>query len=119
MFVTGEEVYAPSLSIENLKVDEVFQEYIANKVYTLPIKRSVNRAIMCFIPYHELKVGSGLWENWYRTQVERKNFIPLTDLMDNTLKYCKTPYLHEIEQCYLGDPFRVNDKIAKSISKEI
>ncbi|MFC4654045.1 DUF6685 family protein [Rheinheimera marina] len=116
MFVTAEKLHAPKLSDSDVTIDQAVSEYISSNVYTLAIHRSVNDAVMCFIPYKDLKIGNDLFQQWYKKQVVRKTVIPLLDLVNSTLEYCTTPYIHEIHRCHLGDPFRTNDKLAKSIS---
>lgn len=117
MFVTSGKLHAPKLSdSDDVAIDQAVSEYISSNVYTLAIHRSVNDAVMCFIPYKDLKIGNYVFLQWYKNQIARKTIIPLLDLVDNTLEYCTTPYMHEIHSCHLGDPTRTNDKIAKSIS---
>ncbi|WP_051685992.1 DUF6685 family protein [Rheinheimera texasensis] len=117
MFATAGKLHAPKLSdSDDVTIDQAVCEYISFNVYTLAIHRSVNGAVMCFIPYKDLKIGNDVFQQWYKNQIARKTIIPLLDLVDNTLEYCTTPYIHEIHSCHLGDPRRTNDKIAKSIS---
>lgn len=119
MFVTSGKLHAPRLSAsDDVTIDEAVIEFISSKVYTLPIHRSVNNAVICFIPYKELKIDNHVFQQWYINQQARKNIITLLDLVDNTLEYCTTPYMHEIHSCYLGDPNRKNDRIAKGLSTE-
>ena len=37
----------------------------------------------------------------------------IRNLLENTFKYRNSPYLHEVNSVYLGDPFRKNDLMVK------
>lgn len=115
MFVTSEKMYAPRISNDVSSFDSAIKEYIASDFYTMPIRRSVNNAIVCFVPRWSLKVDDRIFKHWYESQQEIGTIISFVDLLKNTLRYCQTPYLHELHSCYLGDPTRSNDRLVKDI----
>lgn len=117
MFVTSEKMYAPRISNNDVSFLVAMKKYLASDFYTTSIRRSVNNAIICFIPYNALKVERSVFEQWCASQQQRRSIVPFIDLLKNTLKYCDTPYLHELQSCYLGDPFRHNDKAVKSMAE--
>ena len=50
--------------------------------------------------------------SWYRHQLEKGSIWRLSDIMKNPVRYCTSPYLHEVDYISLGDPCRKSD-IAK------
>ncbi|WP_373778280.1 hypothetical protein [Glaesserella sp.] len=103
------------ISEENhsLDIDKQMKK-IASEFYSIKIRFSVNNAFIFLIPKNKLIIDKNLLEYWYNQNINKK-IIPLVLLLENSLAYCKTPYLHEIKQIYLGDPLRRNDIKSKRI----
>ena len=109
MFVTASKVNAGKISTRPVSIEQAIKEYISPKVYTFQLQKSVNKATVCIIPLKEIKIEKDDFFPWYNYQVSNGNIVPFIDLLKNTLKYCNTPYIHEVDSCYLGDPVRESD----------
>lgn len=116
MFVTANKVYAQEQTPKDLDLSRVVSKYVANKSYYRFIKNCVNQAVICFLPRQELKVEYDIFQDWYEKQINRGTVIPLITMLNQTLSFCTTPYLHEVKRVYLGDPLRTNDKAVRKLS---
>lgn len=117
-FVTGEETYFAPDGSWSLPVQYGIQRHISDKVYQLSMGEcSPNQAKIIIFNKSNLQVPEGVFYTWYGRQVKMGRIIPLLDLLENTISYCKTPYLHELDSIYLGDPLRCSDHALRNILK--
>lgn len=113
MFVANRDAYCSKLESKRQDLFTILRQVVASEVYVLPISGDNHENLAFFIPYSALAVSKTAFDTWYCSNAERLKIIPLIHFMSNTLKYCTSPYSHELEQIYLGDPRRDSDIYAK------
>ncbi|CAH7369235.1 conserved hypothetical protein [Vibrio crassostreae] len=115
-FVTGEETFFAPDGSWSLAVGYGIQRHISDEVYEIPMGTcSPNQAKIIIFNKSNLHVPEGVFYTWYERQVKMGRIIPLLDLLENTISYCKTPYLHELDSIYLGDPLRRSDHALRNL----
>lgn len=115
LFVTANTVTDLTLSHNTIDLLTAIYKHISPKACTIPIAPSVNNAVIGCIPYDSLSIDHSIFQRWYAIHVKRGSIVPLVTLLNNTLASCTTPYVHALDSCYLGDPYRKNDIRAKNI----
>ncbi len=113
-FVTGPTSVFPPISYDSESTEYVLGQKIASHIFTRSLGAcSPNGATLFIIHKDDLLVPLQVFEKWYEVQISTGRAVPLMDLLNNTLKYCTTPYLHEVDRIYLGDPFRRSDELLR------
>lgn len=96
----------------------IFQSVISASTREVKINERANSAILFVIEKSKLMVREAAFNEWIEKQVTRGTIIQLTDLVKSTLKYCTTPYNHELNRIYLGDSMRRNDRELSRLTRE-
>lgn len=78
---------------------------VSRKVRYLKPLRYYQNLTFAFIAKAELKSRQTVFSNWMTTAAEAGKIIPLPDYLKNPQAYHNKPYLHEIRDIYLGEPF--------------
>jgi len=119
LFVASNEGLCVSLGTKPDKTHNILTQFCSPNIDCISLGScSPNRASIFIIHQQDLAVEQSVFKNWYTLQCEMGVLIPLLDLLKNTAKYCKTPYLHEVRDITLGDPFRRSDLALRKLLNE-
>lgn len=118
IFVTGHLVYDGETA-QDTNIGIFVQKFLGNNVSTIQLNKSKNPAVAVFIPKTEINYEHrDIFEAWLEGQRKRNCLICLEYLISETYKYCTEPYLHELNNITLGDPFRTNDRALIELIQE-
>ncbi len=110
-FVTASTATCPDISIEPEATELILRQRLVSDVFVRSMGAcSPNDAAIYIFHKNDLKVPNSIFESWYSAQERTGRLIPLLSLLNDTLKYCTTPFIHELDRIYLADPFRRSDK---------
>ncbi|MFA0053673.1 hypothetical protein [Vibrio echinoideorum] len=109
-FVTGGKSYFAPYGSCSYQVDTLIRDLISKDVFELTMGScSPNHSKIIIFHKSDLIVSHSAFTTWYERQVKLKKIIPLLNLLECSKDYCTTPYLHELDAIYLGDPYRTAD----------
>lgn len=109
-FVTGGMCLFPVEGYNKFPIEQFLKNHICKELHSIDMGGCTpNYSKIVLINERELYVSREVFRSWYERQVRLGNFIPLIDIVRDTLSYCNTPYIHELDFIHLADPLRRSD----------
>ncbi|EHY9845490.1 DUF6685 family protein [Vibrio splendidus] len=118
IFITSSSAFDLSQSLISEPFEFILNNRIANEIYCYPMNGCSSNGATVYIMHRDaIQIPIDIFESWYQGQVDVGRIIPLLSMLKDTLAFCTHPYLHELSQIHLGDPFRRSDKALRHFLK--